>query len=146
MLELPISAYIIAPILGWFVAQILKHLLNARLRKDKKAYYSPLIISGGMPSAHSAAVVALLVIVGAKDGIESAVFGLALLFTAVVMYDAMMVRRSSGDQGESLVALMKEQESKVRLPRVAKGHTPLEVLGGAVIGLAVGAVTLFVTI
>ncbi|HRQ87100.1 MAG TPA: divergent PAP2 family protein [Candidatus Saccharibacteria bacterium] len=146
MPDIPVSSYVIAPVLGWVVAQILKHLFNARLRKDKKAYYSPLIISGGMPSAHSAAVVALLVVVGTKDGIESAVFGIALLFAAIVMYDAMMVRRSSGDQGVILAALIKEQKSSVRLPRIAKGHTPLEVIVGAVIGLGVGFAALFITI
>lgn len=145
MPDLLISSYVIAPVLGWFVAQILKHIFNARLRKDKKAYYSPLIISGGMPSAHSAAVVALLVVVGVKDGMGSAVFGLALLFAAIVMYDAMMVRRSSGDQGEILNALLKEQKSDVRLRKIARGHTPLEVAAGALVGAAVGFVALLIT-
>ena len=146
MPDILISSYVIAPVLGWIVAQILKHLFNTRLRRDRKAYYSPLIISGGMPSAHSAAVVALLVVIGVKDGVGSAVFGLALLFAAIVMYDAMMVRRSCGDQGDILNALLKEQKSKVLLPRIARGHTPLEVVAGAIVGVAVGMATLMITI
>jgi acid phosphatase family membrane protein YuiD len=67
-------------------------------------------------------------------------FGLALVFACVVLYDAMMVRRSSGEQGIALTALMKEQKSKVPLPRVALGHTPLEVTVGTLIGFLVGVV------
>ncbi len=52
----------------------------------------------------------------------------------------MMVRRSSGEQGESLTALIKEQKSKVRLPRVARGHTPPEVFVGALLGVLIGTV------
>lgn len=99
-----------------------------------------------MPSAHSATVMAVLIVIGFKDGFGSAVFGLALLFASVVMYDAMMVRRSSGEQGLALTALIKEQKSKVRLPRVAKGHTPFEVLGGAVVGVLIGIVVAYITL
>lgn len=86
---------------------------------------------------------ALLIVIGFKDGFGSAVFGLALLFASVVMYDAMMVRRSSGEQGQALTALIKEQKSKVAVPRVAKGHTPFEVLGGAVVGVLIGIAVCF---
>lgn len=99
-----------------------------------------------MPSAHSATAVAVLTVIGLSDGVGSGLFGLALVFASVVVYDAMMVRRSSGEQGESLTALIKEQKSKVRLPRVARGHTPLEVAVGALLGLAVGIATYFVMV
>ena len=98
-----------------------------------------------MPSAHSATVVALLTVTGARDGLNSGVFGLAALFAAVVMYDAVMVRRSSGEQGVAIKALIKEQKSNVPFPRVAKGHTPSEVLVGALLGLLIGLVVFFAT-
>jgi len=98
-----------------------------------------------MPSAHSATVVALLVVIAAKDGLDSGLFGLAALMSAIVMYDAVMVRRSSGEQGASLTALIKEQKSKVRLPRVAKGHTPKEVVIGALVGWAIGLIVVLAT-
>lgn len=131
------SPYIIAAVAGWTIAQMLKYIVasvKGRHFKNPRQLY----LSGSMPSAHSATVIAVLVVIGFKDGVGSAVFGLGLLFASVVMYDAVMVRRSSGEQGESLTALIKEQKSRVRLPRVAKGHTPYEVLGGAVVGVLIG--------
>ncbi len=97
-----------------------------------------------MPSAHSASVVALLTMIGGLNGVDSAIFAVAALFAAIVMYDSVMVRRSSGEQGESLKALLKEQKSRVRIPRVAKGHTPLEVAVGALFGLVVGLIMITV--
>lgn len=96
-----------------------------------------------MPSAHSATVIALLTVIGGIEGVGSALFALAALFSAIVMYDAVMVRRSSGEQGEALLALLAGQKKPlVRLPRVAKGHTPLEVVVGAVVGFLVGGAIL----
>jgi acid phosphatase family membrane protein YuiD len=138
------SPYIIAPVVGWIVAQSAKYIIQS-IRGRSFKNLRQLYLSGSMPSAHSATAVALLLVVMAKDGIDSAVFGVALLFTIVVMYDAMMVRRSSGEQGQALTNLIKEQKSKVHLPRVAKGHTPLEVAGGALVGALVGVVVILLT-
>lgn len=138
-----ISPYIIAAALGWIVAQSTKYLI-ASAKHRSLASIRQLYLSGRMPSAHSATTVALLVTVGAYQGVQSAIFGVTFLITLVVLYDAMMVRRSSGEQGVALTALMKEQKSKVVFPRVAMGHTPSEVAVGALIGLAVGfAVVMF---
>jgi acid phosphatase family membrane protein YuiD len=97
-----------------------------------------------MPSAHSASVVALLTVVGGLDGVDTGIFAVAALFAAIVMYDAVMVRRSSGEQGAALTVLLKNQDSKIPMPRVAKGHTPVEVAVGALLGLAVGLVAVTV--
>lgn len=139
------SPYVIAAIAGWAVAQSLKYVIQSIKGRGFKSVRQ-LYLSGSMPSAHSATVVAVLIVIGFKDGFGSAVFGLALLFASVVMYDAMMVRRSSGEQGQALTALIKEQKSKVSLPRVAKGHTPFEVLGGVVVGVLIGIVVSYVTL
>lgn len=139
-----ISPYILAGASGWIVAQVTKYIV-LRIRGRKVNALKQLYLSGSMPSAHSATVVAVLVVVGLKDGITSGLFGVMLLFASVVMYDAMMVRRSSGEQGASLTELIKEQKSKVRLPRVAKGHTPLEVLAGAALGMIIGFIVYFAT-
>lgn len=139
------SPYIIAGIAGWVVSQCLKYIV-ASFKKGSLASFRQLYLSGNMPSAHSATAVAVLTVIGLSDGVGSGLFGLALVFASVVVYDAMMVRRSSGEQGESLTALIKEQKSKVRLPRVARGHTPLEVAVGALLGLAVGIATYFVMV
>jgi acid phosphatase family membrane protein YuiD len=141
-----ISPYLIAAIAAWIVAQGLKYILASIKSKNLSSNKRQLYLSGGMPSAHSATVISLLVVIGMHAGINSAVFGLAALFAAVVMYDSVMVRRSSGEQGAAIIALIREQKSKVPLPRAAKGHTPIEVLVGAMIGLIVGIIVYFVTL
>jgi len=138
-----LSPYLLTAAIAWVVAQGLKYLIDAvvlrRLPTARQLYFS-----GGMPSAHSALVVSLLVVVGYYNGLGSAVFAIMTAVAAITMYDAVMVRRSSGEQGASLTALIKEQKSAVRLPRVAKGHTPLEVLAGSLVGSSVATIVIFV--
>jgi len=140
-----LSPYIIAGILGWLVSQTAKYAI-ASVRGRGLAPYRQLYLSGRMPSAHSATVVAVLVVIGYIDGVHSGLFGLALVFSSVVIYDAMMVRRASGEQGVALTALLMEQKSKVPLPRVAMGHTPLEVAVGILLGVLVGIGVCFLTV
>lgn len=135
MLEL--SPYIIAIIIAWVAAQGTKYLVHTVKTRSFKGVRQ-LYISGNMPSSHSATTAALATVVGLQDGFDSAIFAVALLFAAVVMYDAIMVRRSSGEQGAAIKELIVEQKSKVRLPRSAKGHEPLEVLVGLVLGILIG--------
>jgi acid phosphatase family membrane protein YuiD len=139
-----ISPYLIAIIVAWFIAQAIKYLFSLK-RKEKLKLRSHLFISGGMPSSHSATVVSVMTIIGFRDGIGSGLFGLAVLFAFIIMYDTMKVRRSSGEQGLAIRELIKEQKSNVKLPRVSKGHTPLEVTFGAFLGLLVGLVVFFST-
>lgn len=139
-----VSPYITAGLVGWIVSQLAKYVV-ASFKSRKLASMRQLYLSGNMPSAHSATVIAVLVVIGLKDGIESGLFGLALVFASVVLYDAMMVRRSSGEQGIAITALIKESKSGVPLPRVALGHTPLEVAVGSLIGFAVGVAVYFVS-
>jgi acid phosphatase family membrane protein YuiD len=138
------SPYLIAIVAAWLIAQGAKYLLVA-IKQRRFDHVRQLYLSGNMPSAHSATVAALVVIIGLRDGFESGLFGLAALFGAIVMYDAMMVRRSSGEQGKAIQALIKEQKSKVALPRAAKGHTPVEVAVGALLGAIIGLVVFLAT-
>ena len=144
MFEL-VSPYIVAGVLGWVVSQATKYVI-ASVKTRRLASYRQLYLSGRMPSAHSATVIAVLVVVGYLDGVQSGLFGLALVFASVVLYDAMMVRRSSGEQGVALSALLKEQKSKVPFPRVAMGHTPLEVAVGSFLGVLVGALVCYLAV
>lgn len=141
---LGLSPYLLAAACAWLVAQGLKYLyvsINEHSFKNLRQMY----LSGNMPSAHSATVIALLVVIGGRDGIDTAIFGLAALFAAVVMYDAVMVRRSSGEQGKAILAMLLERKSTIMIPRTAKGHTPLEVIVGAFVGAFVGFVVFFAT-
>lgn len=144
-MQIFLSPYILAAAFAWIVAQGLKWLF-ATIKGRKLGSLRQLYLSGSMPSAHSATVVALLIVVSFREGTNSAVFGVALLFAAVVMYDAVMVRRSSGEQGAALRELYQDLDRKPTKPfRVAKGHTPLEVVGGMVVGVAVGLAVYFIT-
>lgn len=138
-----LSPYIIAVVVAWVVAQGSKYLVHVVKTRDL-ASFRQLYLSGNMPSSHSATAVALTTVVGLHDGVQSAIFGVASLFTAIVMYDAVMVRRSSGEQGAAIRALIKEQKSKVPLPRAAKGHEPLEVVVGALLGFVIGFGVFFI--
>ncbi len=141
---LQLSPYFIAIIAGWLIAQGVKYIIVA-VKTRHFDHLRQLYLSGNMPSAHSTTVAALAMVTGLKDGLESGLFGLTALFAAIVMYDAMMVRRSSGEQGKALQQLIKEVKSDIPLPRAAKGHTPLEVLAGAVLGGAIGLVVFLAT-
>ena len=99
--------------------------------------------SGGMPSSHSSTVVALATAAGISYGVDSAIFAVALVFAVVVMYDATEVRRETGKQAVILNRLLldnpfawtgKEFEKKLK---EYVGHSPLQVLMGAILGLAI---------
>lgn len=139
------SAYLLAAVAAWLVAQGSKYVFYS-LRNGSFADWHQLYISGGMPSAHSATVVAVTTVIGLKDGVESGLFGLAVIVAGIIMYDAVMVRRSSGAQGEVLKQLLTEVKSVLLAPRVAKGHEPLEVLVGAIVGAVVGYIVFLATI
>lgn len=139
-----ISPYLIAVFSAWVVGQGAKYVIV--VAKDRNfSHLRQLYLSGSMPSAHTATVVAATTVIGLIDGIGSGLFGLAALVTSIVMYDAVMVRRSSGEQGLAIRAMIREQNSQVSLPRAAQGHTPVEVLVGAALGMVVGAVVFLAT-
>ena len=140
-----LSPYIIAIAAGWLIAHAIKYVVS-RVRGEK--LQSPevyLFRSGGMPSAHTTTAFALLTVIGLVDGAGTGLFGLALLFTVIVMNDAVRVRRSSGEQGITIRKLVKELKSKIPLPRAALGHTPMEVILGAVLGVVIGLVVFLAT-
>jgi acid phosphatase family membrane protein YuiD len=138
------SPYLLSIALGWITAQGLKYVF-ASIKTRHIGSLRQLYTSGNMPSAHTASVVALASVIGLIDGINSGLFGLAFLFATIVMYDAVMVRRSSGEQGVAIQELIKLGKSKIALPRSAKGHTPTEVVAGMVLGIIIGLVVFVAT-
>ncbi len=139
-----LSPYIITIFAAWFGAHIIKYIIGLA-KNESRGLVSHLFVSGGMPSSHSATAVALMTVIGLYDGVGSGLFGLAALFAMIVMYDAMKVRRSSGEQGVAISQLIKEGKSDVKLPRVSMGHTPTEVISGAALGSVIGIVVFFAT-
>ena len=95
--------------------------------------------TGGMPSSHAASVSALTTTVGLNDGFRSTMFAVTLFFSLIVMYDAAGLRRAAGQHATVLNRLIDEhfrdQHDTHRLMELL-GHTPLEVLVGALIGVA----------
>lgn len=142
---LEISPYLIAILAAWIVAQGLKYILVA-IKNRNFDHIRQLYLSGNMPSAHAASAVALMTVIGLRYGVDSALFALAALFAAIVMYDAVMVRRSVGEQGAAVQELIRLAKTKtMKLPRAARGHTPLEVLVGALLGVVIGLVVFIAT-
>ena len=134
--------FLLAPLVAWTIAQAAKLLLTSF--RERRLNLRVLAETGGMPSSHSAIVMALTTAVGKYSGLGSAPFEIALIFTFVVMYDAAGLRRAAGRQAEVLNRLVEDlvhmrgvQEAHLR---ELLGHTPFEVLVGAVIGLVVGLI------
>jgi uncharacterized protein len=132
-----LSIYLLAPFLGWFLAHTIKVVMNMVKADGKRMHLSTFFKSGGMPSAHSAVMVATLTVIGMREGIDSAIFGLAMVVTAIVIYDALNVRRSVGEQGE----VLRQLSDKLKVGKSffnAKGHTVAEVTAGVLLGLVTG--------
>ena len=142
-----------AGVVSWFIAQIIKTILN--FIKFDKFHAERLIGAGGMPSSHTAMVVSAVTAVGRTEGVGSTVFAVMFLLAAIVIYDAMGVRRAAGmhakeinnikklipDLINSSVSAIKDgKKVKVKELQEYLGHTPLEVIGGAILGFAVALI------
>lgn len=128
---------LMAAILSWAIAQVIKILLT--FIKQDKLDLSRFYGSGGMPSSHSSLVMALSFSVGKYQGFQSPFFALAITMAMVVMYDAAGVRRAAGKQAEWLNLLIHHQNIRpAEQLKELLGHTPLEVIAGAILGIAVG--------
>lgn len=127
---------------GWCVAQVLKTLIHMFF--NKKFVAERLVGSGGMPSSHSATVCALATATCLECGAGSSEFAIVLILAIIVMYDAMGVRRETGIQAELLNDMVEiftdmgrsEISNQDKLKEFI-GHTPLQVLIGAVLGILV---------
>lgn len=132
--------YIIVPFFVWFGIQLFKFIYD--LVKSKKFNFKRLMQAGGMPSSHSGAVISLTTMIGKNVGINSPLFAVALIFSFIVMYDAAGVRRAAGKQAKLLNKIVETPgltslQVSERLVEVL-GHTPVQVIVGAAIGVIVG--------
>jgi acid phosphatase family membrane protein YuiD len=136
-----------APLLSWNppLALALLAMLTAQgfkflrsLVRRRRPDFTRLIGTGGMPSAHSASVTALSVGVGIGEGWGSPIFAVAAFFSVITMYDATGIRRAAGRQARMLNRLVEDLRAHHTIDpeRLAEllGHTPLEVLVGALYG------------
>ncbi len=126
-------------ILAWFTAQIIKILIE--LVRVKRLNWYLLIASGGMPSSHTAIITAVATSIGLAYGFDSALFALAAVVSLVVMYDASGVRRQAGRHAMLINTIIENiEDTGIKLDRKLKtllGHSPIEVLAGAILGILV---------
>ncbi len=146
MIKLEYNYVLTTAITAWCCAQIIKTLLN--YIKTKKFNAERLIGAGGMPSSHSSLVCSATIAVCRECGEGSPEFALMFIFAMIVMYDAMGVRRAAGLHAKELNKMNKifafkeiithDESHKIQKRKELKeylGHTPFEVLGGALLGI-----------
>ncbi len=128
--------------LGWLIAQLLKTCIHMFLTRE--FVVERLVGSGGMPSSHSSTVCALATACYFEYGAGSFEFAIALMLAIIVMYDAMGVRRETGIQAKVLNDMLKifkdmgkEEISTHDKLKEFVGHTPLQVLAGALLGILI---------
>lgn len=139
--ELLGNQVLVSSVVGWTVAQVLKTIIDFALNRSFNA--ERLVGSGGMPSSHSATVCSLTMSAGMCYGVGSFEFAVCFVVSMVVMYDAIGVRRETGKQAKLLNRIMLENPLKLSgevLQEKLKeyvGHTPLQVLAGAILGVVI---------
>lgn len=140
--ELLANQVLCAAVVAWAIAQVTKTIINALLSRS----FSPerLIGSGGMPSSHTSAIMAMSTGVGLTMGFSTPTYALAAIISGVVMYDASGVRRNVGLQAEVINNILREvfEEKHFGEEQLKElvGHKPTEVIVGAILGIVVANV------
>jgi len=134
------NKYIYVPLIVWFCIQTFKVIHD--LIKTRKLNFKRIMGAGGMPSSHSGVVTCLATMIGKYEGFDTPEFAMALVFAMVVMYDAAGVRRAAGKQASLLNKIVETPglsgvQVQEKLVEVL-GHTPFQVIVGAIIGITVG--------
>ena len=150
-MKILLSNYLlIISIIACFSAQIIKAIIDV-ITKKKLSIHS-IWATGGMPSSHTALVCALSVGTMKIYGFSSPFFAITVMFSLVIIRDALGVRRQVGEHAKALNMLFLEfvelvekdapnKEKTYKFTRIFSeivGHTPLQVLMGAILGIAVG--------
>lgn len=131
----------LSALFSWIIAQFLKviiYLIRFKPFSSRDVLYRFFWKTGGMPSSHSAAVTSLTTAVGIVEGFNSTVFILSLVFSLIVIRDALGVRRAAGSQAIALNTLGKVLQSRLKIPfkmvKEISGHTLPEVSVGIILG------------
>lgn len=125
--------YILIPAVAYISATVLKacfYLIKGKFSVART------LGTGGMPSGHSALVSSLAAAIGMNEGIDSAVFAVCLVFSAIVIYDAMNIRFQSGLHAQAINLLTKRQQKF----NESLGHLPTEALAGSMLGILVAVI------
>ncbi|MDP2103867.1 MAG: divergent PAP2 family protein [Candidatus Gracilibacteria bacterium] len=124
---------------AWIVAVIIKGIYGL---KRGTFSVSQTLGSGGMPSVHSALVTSATTAVGIKYGVFSDLFALALIFSMIIIYDAINVRFEAGLHAQALNSLRKRKDGEEEIYKFNEsiGHLPSEAFAGSVIGIIVAMI------
>ncbi|MCL4269647.1 MAG: divergent PAP2 family protein [Anaerolineales bacterium] len=133
---------LIAVLIAWLLAQILK--IPTEYLRSRRWLWTMFLAAGGMPSSHTALMVAGTLAVGLYHGFDNPLFGIAVAATMIIAHDAAGVRRQAGKHAERINVLFEELLhghiwNEDELKEVI-GHTPLEVVGGIILGHLVAIV------
>lgn len=130
---------LVAVVSAWLLAQVLK--IPSEYLRSRRWLWAMFLAAGGMPSSHSALMIAGTLAVGLYTGFDTPLFGFAVAVTMIVAHDAAGVRRQAGMHAERINLLFQELLqghlwTETDLKEVL-GHTPMEVVGGIVLGVLV---------
>jgi uncharacterized protein len=124
---------------AWVIAQTIKVTIG--VIREKRFDFRWFVGTGGMPSSHAAGASCLATAIGLDYGFGSVYFALAASFAAVVMFDAQGVRRATGKQARILNKITEDIYWRGRINdnrlRELVGHTPIEVIVGALLGIII---------
>lgn len=142
ILDILQNKVLIAVLTAWLLAQTLK--IPSEYLRSRRWMWAMFFAAGGMPSSHTALMVAGTLAVGLYHGFDNPIFGIAVAVTMIIAHDAAGVRRQAGKHAERINVLFDEllhghMWSENELKEVI-GHTPLEVIGGIIFGLLVAIV------
>lgn len=127
---------LVSALISWFLAQLIKYIIV--FATTGKSVPERLVGSGGMPSSHTALVCGLTVAAARAEGTGSPVFAVCFIVACVVIYDAMNVRYQAGEQAKVINKIIHAEDGHEDFClKEQLGHTPLEVLGGAMLGIVV---------
>ncbi len=128
------------PLITWVIVQSCKVIID--LIKNKKLNVRRMWGAGGMPSSHSALMTSLATTIAYTEGLESPLFAITVIMAGVVMYDAAGVRRAAGKQARVLNQIIESEGQNINIQEKLielLGHTPVEVLAGAFVGILVAS-------
>ncbi len=134
---------LIAGLVAWSLAQLMKVPLE--YLRTHRWNWALLIAPGGMPSSHTALMVGISHAIGLFDGYNTSLFALSVAVSMVVIYDATNIRRQAGKHAELINAMIRDMAAghplKEEQLREVLGHTPLEVMGGFLLGIVIAQIT-----
>ncbi|MEG1487012.1 divergent PAP2 family protein [Lactococcus sp.] len=133
---------LLTAIVSWAIAQLIK--IGIELIRTHRINWQLIFATGGMPSSHSSLVVALATATGLRQGFDSPLFAVATVLAFVVLYDAQGIRRQAGNQARIINRMLQNVENAgIKVDKNLKellGHTPIQVLGGTLLGIIVALI------